>query len=234
VPTNRIRRTRTSAVLATLALVVPAAAAGQSSTLDEGTFRLLLNGEEVGRETFAIRQSGSGPSAVVIAQGRVTLDRRQLSSTLELSGALRPAAYQVEVDDAENRRITGRISGGRFSAKILSPGGEMMREYLTSDGAVLVDEGVAHHYYFLARAFRDGATTLPMIVPQQNRQVSARLRGAGDETISAGGRSLSASHLVVEPAGGDTRHVWIDAEGRILRLEIPALDYEAVRTQLPS
>ncbi|MGH7483558.1 MAG: hypothetical protein ACRELV_15530 [Longimicrobiales bacterium] len=215
------------------ASVFPTGASAQTRVLDDGAFRLVIDGREVGRETFAIRQSGTGNSAVVLAQGRVTLDRRQLESELELSGALRPAAYQVELEGAEDRRITGQIAGGRFSAKILSPGGEMMREYLTSDGAILVDDGVAHHYYFIARAFQDGHRTVPLIVPQQNRQVSATIRGAGGESVEVGGSSVQAQHLVVQPAGGDVRHVWVDDQARVLRVEIPARDYTAIRTDLP-
>jgi hypothetical protein len=57
----------------------------------------------------------------------------------------------VKVEGAESQQIAGRVVGGRFSAKIISPAGEQMREYLASDGAIVADEGVAHHYYFLAR-----------------------------------------------------------------------------------
>lgn len=231
----QIRRTSLLAcALAASAVLLPANASAQTSTLDEGAFRILIDGREVGRETFAIRQSGTGDAAVVLAQGRVTLDDRELDARLELSSGLRPAAYQVQVEGAEDRRITGQIAGGRFSAKILSPGGEMMREYLTSDGAVLVDDGVAHHYYFIARAFGQGHASVPLIIPQQNRQVSASIRSAGSESIEAGGSSTSGQHLIIEPSGGDTRHVWVDDEGRVLRVEIPSRDYTAIRTNLPS
>lgn len=210
----------------------PALLAAQTSTLDEGAFRLMVGGREVGRETFSIRQSGMGDAAVIVAQGRVTLDRRQVTSTLETSGGLRPAAYEVEVEDDGRQRIAGRVVGGRFSAKITSPGGEMMREYLASEGAVLVDEGVAHHYFFLARAAAN-RPSVPIIVPQENRQVSVRVSVAGTEQVEVGGSSVEARRLLIEPAQGDTRHVWIDGRGRVLRLEIPAKQYVAVRAQLP-
>src|SRR5512138_500707 len=60
-------------LIAGTALLVPLSARAQTSTLDEGAFRLMVDGREVGTETFSIRQSGEGDRAVVIAQGRVVL-----------------------------------------------------------------------------------------------------------------------------------------------------------------
>ncbi len=223
-----------AALILTAPLAVPAAARAQNQTLDEGTFRIMVAGHEVGRETFSIRESGAGSDAVVVAQGRVTLDNRTVNSSLELTGAkLRPAVYQVQIEGDGEKRIAGRLAGGRFSAKIVSPSGEQMREYLAGDGAVVVDEGVAHQYYFVARAAAAGATTLPLLVPSENRQVMAQLSSAGQESVEVGGKRVPARHLVVTLRGGDARDVWVDDQGRILRVEIPARQYAAVRTSAP-
>ena len=65
------------------------------------------------------------------------------------------------------------------------------------------------------------------------RQVQATLSGPVSDQISIGGSTVSARRVTVQPAGGDERHVWIDAEGRVLRVEIPARRYVAVRSALP-
>ena len=46
--------------IAGAALLVPLALRAQTATLDEGSFRLLVDGREVGTETFSIRKSGEG------------------------------------------------------------------------------------------------------------------------------------------------------------------------------
>jgi hypothetical protein len=223
---------------AIVAAAVAAPAAAQTAQLDEGSFRILVSGREVGVETFSIRQSGTGADAVIIAQGRVVLDAAaggsEVVANVQLAGAgLRPVAYDVELHGADARRINARITGSRASARTVSPSGETMREYLVSDGAVLLDDGVAHHYYFIAQRLAAGATRTPIIVPRESRQIQATIESVGEESISAGGQTVRATRLNVTPAGGDLRSVWIDAQGRVLRVEISARNYVAVRTALP-
>jgi hypothetical protein len=232
---------RTQSLLAFAASLLAAASpvAAQTVTLDEGSFRISVNGKEVGTEIFSIRQNGSGSNAVIIAVGRVVLDSdkgpQELSSELQVAGGtLRPAAYEVKVQGADAGQIKGRVVGGRFSAQIVSPAGEMMREYLAGDGAVVVDEGVAHQYYFLARRADGKSTRMPVIIPRLNRQVVAEIADGGPEKIAIAGRSFEARKYVIRPAGQPRREVWVDTEGRVLRLEIPDRNFSAQRVAAPN
>jgi hypothetical protein len=108
-----------------------------------------------------------------------------------------------------------------------------MKEYLVSDGAVLLDDGVAHHYYMIAKRAEAGASSTPILIPRESRQVQATISVAGNESVSAGGSTVTAKKIVVQPRGGDVRSVWVDAQNRVLRVEIPARNYVAVRTALP-
>ncbi|MGH7464450.1 MAG: hypothetical protein ACREK1_04685, partial [Longimicrobiales bacterium] len=177
--------------LAALAYMVTPAAA-QTVRLDEGTFRILVDGREVGTETFSLRQNGTGADAVVIAQGRVVLDANETTANVQLSGTgLRLVAYDVELSGADARRIRASVSGSRASARTLSAAGETMKEYLVSDGAVLLDDGVAHHYYMIAKRAEAGASSTPILIPRESRQVQATIRMAGAESVSAGGSTVS-------------------------------------------
>jgi hypothetical protein len=220
-------------VLVALGLALPASA--QTVTIDEGTFRVQVGGREVGVETFSIRQNGTGADAVVIAQGRVALpEAAEVLANVQFGGTvLRPVAYDVELRGADARRIRAAITGSRASARTVSAGGETMKEYLVSDGAVLLDEGVAHHYYFLARRAAGGATRIPVIIPRENRQVQATVSAAGEESVTIAGSSVRARKLTVQLPGGDARTVWVDGEGRVLKVEVPAKNYVAVRSALP-
>jgi hypothetical protein len=212
-------------------------AVAQATILDQGGFRLMVNGREAGTETFSIRQTGTGDNAVVLARGRVVLDTarsEELSADLQLSGsALRPAAYQVTVSGAGKEQIAGKVVGGRFSATILSSAGEEMREYLAGEGAVVVDEGVAHHYYFLVKRVGSESAQVPVIIPRRSQQVMARVTMRGTESITVGSENVSARRLQVTSPGGPERHIWVDAQGRVLRLEIPARNFVAARTAMP-
>lgn len=223
---------RTAGLLALLA--APAAPlAAQTTVVDEGSFRLSIRGTPVGTETFAIRRSGEGDAATHVAQGRVTLDSgEETRALLQVEGsALRPSAYQIEVTGTEKQSIRGQAAGSRFRATIVSTAGETMREYIASEGAVVLDEGVAHQYYFLAAAVQGGR--VPIIIPRQSRQISASVSVAGSETIRIAGSPVSARRISIEPAGMGRRLVWVDTQGRVLRLEIPDDSFVAERTALP-
>ena len=218
-----------------LALFAAAPLAAQRAG-DAGTFRVYVEGREVGTEEFTITQTGTGAAAVVVASGRVNL--RLPTGSLELSPRLRatgvsadPVQYQVDVGGDAPQRIVGNIGSGRVSAKIVTAAGEQLREYVASSGALVLDEGVAHHYYFLAQRSHSGR--VPILIPRENRQVVATVTSRGEESVQIGGRTASLFHLVVQPQGLDERHVWVDALNRVVKVEIPGRGYQAVRTELP-
>lgn len=219
-----------------LCAVVAAPLHAQGNVVDEGTFQVFADGRPVGTEEFTIRQSGSGATAELIATGHVRLNLPD--GTLGLQPRLRatglnndPVGYEVTVEGTSPRKIVGSIGSGRFSARTLTNSGEQLREYVASSGAVILDDGVAHHLYFLAMRARNGR--VPVIVPRQNRQVIATVTDRGEERISIAGKTVTLYHLVVQPAGGDARHVWVDSLNRVLKVEIPDQGYSAVRTAVP-
>src|SRR5688500_4646511 len=223
-------------LLAAGVLGVAAPAAAQAGAEDVGVFRIEVSGREVGTEEFSIRQTGIGPNASFVASGRVhvilpsgslDLAPRLLSSGFQAD----PVEYVVEIGGSSPRRIVGTVGSGRFSAKIVTPEGEQLREYVASSGATILDEGVAHHYYFLARRTRNGR--VPVLIPRENRQVMAQVSDRGEESVNIRGTQVTLYHLVVQPDGGDERHVWVDDLGRVIRVSIPSRSYVATRTEIP-
>lgn len=224
-----------SLLIGGLALAAPAVSA-QVGANDSGTFEVQVGGRPAGSEAFEIRQSGGGTRAEVVATGRVNLvlptGSVELATRLQTSGfEAQPVSYEVTVGGTSPRKIVGSIGSGRFSARIATPSGEQMREYVASSGATVLDDGVAHHYYFLARRMRNGR--VPVIIPRENRQVMATVRDAGQENVTIGGTVVPLYHLEVQPDDGELRHVWLDDLGRVIRVEIPSRGYVAVRSEMP-
>lgn len=226
--------TPASPPLAALALLMASAVGAQTTVIDEGSFQLSIRGSAIGTEAFTIRRSGAGANTTTVAQGRVILDTGdQTRSMLQLQGPeLRPSAYQVEVTGADQHNISGRVAGNRFRATIVSPDREEMREYLVSDGAVIIDDGIAHQHYFLAAALQNGGQ-VPVILPAQSRQVSARVQDHGTDSVQVAGARVAARRITVEIPGLDARTVWVDHRNRVLRLHIPRQDLIAERSSLP-
>lgn len=217
-----------------LTALIASSAAAQTSTVDEGAFRLAVRGSTIGTETFSIQRSGSGANVTVIAQGRIVLDTgEQTRTVLQMQGnTLRPSAYQIEVRGDDGQNITGRAAGNRFRATIVSSSGEQMREYLVSEEAVILDDGVAHQHYFIAESI-NGSGRVPVILPRQSRQTTATVRDEGAEAIQVASRQVTGRRLSIEIAGLNNRTVWVDDDNRVLRLQIPDQGLVAVRTSLP-
>jgi hypothetical protein len=212
-----------------------AGAAAQTVTLDEGTFTVFIAGAAIGSETFIIRQNGSGENTTIVATCRTVIEAsagpRALQANLQIAGtAFRPAAYEV-VEGADT--IRGRVSGRRVTAKIISPTAENLREYLVSEGAILVDETVAHQHYFIARRMPEGGSRVPLVAPRESRQSLAEVTVEAAAPLTIAGEAVNAVRFRVAPASGDERFFWADDRGRVLRLEIPARNLVAERTAVP-
>jgi hypothetical protein len=222
--------------LAVLALSASTAlpAAAQVTTLDEGTFTISRNGTPVGRESFSIKSSPGGIGGPVVqARATVSYDDRRLTPVLKADSIGSPTEYQLEVRAGANASevLKGVIRRGRFSATMQTPRGENLKEYVVSEGALVLDEDVFHQYYFLARGNRTGS--VPVVVPHRNVQVVMRVEDRGSSSVAVGGQSIPARALVLVEPGGANREIWVDSQGRVLKVAIPSRGLIALRDEPP-
>ncbi len=108
-----------------------------------------------------------------------------------------------------------------------------MREYLLPSGTVLLDDAIAHHYFFVARRLDQQPHDIPIIIPRHNAQVGARLENRGADTLSLGERRIEARQFTLRPESAEPRHIWIDDRGRVLRVTIPDRGFVATRENPP-
>jgi Domain of unknown function (DUF6134) len=223
--------TRLSLSLAAVAALLPAALGAQSVLVDEGTFNLTLGGKPAGTETFQIRRSGMGNDAIVIAQGQVHLD--DPSGTIELSPILETglpdgaaSSYHLKVSGAQTAELSLKLAGRRYVSLIRSDAGEEEREFLARPETHILEEGVAHQYYFL-HTVREGSRT-PVIEPRTRKQLQLTASAPVDEGLRLGPNVVQARRVTFTE-GDDTRTVWYDRQGRVLKVEIPSEGYVAER-----
>ena len=210
----------------------PANVPASDGMVDDGSFTILRKGVRMGRETFTIRRSLEGAETVYIANATVEFDAQRLSPALRTDTAFTPLAYQMEVrtNDQLQLRLKGVIGRGRFSARVRTPSGEAAKEYIVSEGALVIDDMVFHQYYFLAQRVHGSAFTVPVVIPQRNMQQTMRVQLAGVDRVTIGGTPVDARKLVAV-VGGGSRDIWIDAQGRVLKVVLG--DITAVRDELP-
>jgi hypothetical protein len=218
---------------AAVALAAPVLSA-QVTTVDEGSFTITRRGERIGREEFTVRRTpGAEGQAVLVASATVAYDDRRIAPALRTDSAGAPIAYALEVRAGTEvqEQLKGALGRGRFSAVTRTPRGESAREYIVTDGALILDDEVYHQYYFLARAARGG--TVPVVIPRRNAQVVVRLEDGGATTITIGGRALAARRLTLREPGGGVRTLTVDAQGRVLQVELPAQGIVVTRDDPP-
>ncbi len=223
-PAAAIRRPRplvALAALAALALTVGRAEA-QVATVDEGSFTVTRGGATIGREEFRILRQPAGGGTELVARGLAAYGDRRIAPALQTDQDGQPLRYQVEVRSGRQveQRLTGQVtSRGHFATQSQTGGSEAAREYLVTDGTVVVDDELFHQYYFLARHRKaGGSATVPMLAPRRNVHGPARVQDAGSDRLTLGARTLDATRLEVTEPGGRVRSVWVDAEGRVLRV----------------
>lgn len=240
-------RTPSQALLAPLlslaaALVVLSGSASplsaQGSTLDQGTFRILSGGTAVGTEEFVIRRTGSGADQQVIATAEIELrvpeGNTSLVPLLQASGSdMAVSGYQIKVSGNSQEEVSMRLEANRYVSRVRSERGEREREYRAASGTILLDPSVAHQYHFVAARLTNGSATIPSISPREGRQYELRVTTVSTSArVELGEGSVTARHLRLE-GDGRTRELWVDAEGRVLRVEDPERNFTAVRTRAP-
>lgn len=212
---------------------------GQTATLDEGSFRISLGGRDIGTETFVITRSGAGADLQITATGEARLrlpdGETVLRPLLQASGMeLVLSAYRISVSGPAQEEVLVTAGDRRLVSQVRSDRGEREREYRSTPGTILLDPLLAHPFYFVPSRISGGVGTIPVVSPREGRQFDL-----GVTTVAASVRvplvegSVQGSHLRLE-GGGIIRELWVDAEGRVLRVEDPARGYVALRLLGPS
>lgn len=212
-------------------LLAPQLAVSQVTVVDEGSFTITRGGR-TGREDFRIVRTPGTNGPVLVASGTAVIGTARTTTALRTDAAGVPLAYQLEGRDSGQvrERVNVQQARGRLSARAQSPRGESAREYFLKDGMLVLDEDVVHLYYFVAMEAGRGSVTI--VRPRTNAIGPLRVSSRGEEQLEIGGEAVTARHLVFSDASGD-RDVWVDASGRVLRVQAPALDLTATRDAVP-
>lgn len=217
----------------------PTPAVPAQTRLDVGSFTISLNGQRAGREQFSIQRIVSNDGGTIELRSESAVGDTRTALRLEADSAGTPVRYSVESRRGAEQtlRLGGQRLRGRFATLARSVTGEAAREYLLRPGAVVVeDDGVVQYALLLrGRSLAEGeGVTLPSLTPIANSQGAVRivLEAERDAVVIAGARRVAKRFRVVT-ASGETRLVWTEGDGLLLRLSIPARGLEALRDDVP-
>ncbi len=215
-----------------LAALVPSADA-LAQLLDRGSFRLTVHGNLAGTEEFTIRRTGAGEAQVTLARATIDMsDGRTVTTVMRALGPdLIVEDYSVFVTGPDTQAIRVVRSGDRLRTRVVAPWGEEVSELRARPSTVLLDQGVAHHYFLLTRYIGD--TSLPLTVhtvsplARDGQEVETRIETATEEVSSQGLPTNTVKILLSTDRGQHS--AWFDGGGRLVRVEIPSLGFVAER-----
>ena len=215
-------------------LILPSALAGtQVRTIDQGSFTITMNNQRIGREDFSVVEDASTQNPVVRAKATVEYRERglRLQPLLTVNAAGASTEYEIVVRGGPIQKWTGQIERNRVRSFVSSERGQSAKEFVVSVGAMVLDDDVFHQFYFLAKRAGDGP--IPVIVPQRNAQSTVTVTRDGTERFEIGNSQIEAQKLVVTEVSGPTREVWVDAQGRVLRVAMQSRGIVATRDEPP-
>lgn len=195
--------------------------------LDEGTFVVREDTIDVARESFRLSHGRLARGGVgwTLATA-IRYDRARpvvvLSPILEVSADTLPATLQYDVADPRAPlRILGELGRGRFTVRFMARATERAREFPTGGRPVVLDDSVFALYIFAAWRAASEPAPLTAIVPRGLRREMVQIQDHG----VAG----SLRHITVTGGTNQVVHLWLDAAGRLMKVEIPSRRLTAER-----
>ncbi|HEY5219391.1 MAG TPA: DUF6134 family protein [Gemmatimonadaceae bacterium] len=209
------------------------ALSAQETVVDEGTLVITQNGAPTGREAYRIVRAAAGGGQAYRATATISFNTQRLTLRLTTDSVGAPLTYETEVrvHNVLMAHVDGTGRPGRFSTLSQTPESESARDYVMGENPLVVDANVFDPYYFAAMPPR--RTSFSVIDPRGGTQARFRFEDRGQESIRIGRATVSARHVALIGADGASRDIWVDAQGRLLRVEIPALGLVAQRDEVP-
>jgi len=205
------------------ALLLVLAAVQAPTPLDEGTFLVRQDTGEIAREEF--RLLAGRPTGWILGatahydHGR---PRAVLSPILTLAPDTAPLTLQYDVvDPAEQVRILGQAGRGRFTLRYLAHGTERARELAAGGTTVVLDDSVFALYIFVAWRARAVPSTVTAIFPRGARRETLTIQDLGPEATVLNRDAATLRHIRVTGGSRGAVDLWMDAQGRLMRLQFP-------------
>lgn len=233
--TRARRRLLASAIAATLAVLAASAAFSSPPvtpsslfTPEKGKFRILVNGQQMGKEDFEISPSGGNWVARGTTEIQAAGGLTRVSGTLELHADGTPAHYEWSTQGAKKASATIGFSGPTATIELRLEGARPYTQQFTfsSPQIAILDNNLYDHYAVLARLYdwdKKGAQTFSVLVPQELTPGSVTVESFGSQ--DAGGKKLEELRVKTEDLEVD---LYLDAQ-RLVRIVAPSTNAEIVR-----
>lgn len=196
--------------------------------VDEGTLVVREDTLEIAREAFRLMavRTGAGVTRWKLAT-TIRYDRTRpvvvLDPIVELGPDSSPVSLEYTVaDPREPLRILGQLTRGRFVVRLLGRRTERAREFPAPPPAAVVDDSVFALYLPVAWQGRPQPVAVTCVFPRAGRRELLTVQDLGVESTTLNRDPAALRHITV--TGGENRviHLWLAADGRLAKVEVPS------------
>jgi hypothetical protein len=211
-----------------LRLQPPRAAAASIFTPDKGKYRILVSGQQAGKEEFEIGPSGEN----WIAHGTTEIQTPQglahINGKLELRPDGIPLRYEWSTTGAKKASATIVFNGATASVELRLEGMRPFTQQFTfnSPRVAILDNNLYYQYAVLARLYdwnQKGAQTFSVLVPQEMTPGTISVESLGKQDVA--GAKLDELRVKTEDLEID---LFFDSQ-RLVRLVSPSANAEVLR-----
>ena len=197
---------------------------------DKGKFRIMVSGQQVGKEEFEIGPNGSdwtahGSSEIQSPQGNT-----HVSGTLTVHPDGTPAHYEWSTQGAKKASSAIAFSGTSATVELHLEGARPFTQQFTftSPLVVVLDNNLYHQYALLARLYdwdKKGAQTFSVLVPQEMTPGTVTVDSMGEQELS--GKKVQELRVRTEDNEID---LFLDGP-KLVRVVAPAANAEIIREE---
>src|SRR5581483_2057257 len=193
-----------------------------SNVMDSGKFQLYKNAKDAGTESFTIKDANNAESSSSVNLTGQPLNFK--TTTAYKDGA--PKSF--ELDQEPNIKLLFAFDNGAVNVTGIK---EAMGK--TSPNAVILENLVWHHYYFLIQRYdqkKGGVQNFSGFVPSvmANLPVTVEARERG---VSIDGIPVKLDHYVATANLTLGISIWTDTDGKLIYVTIPSQAIEAIRQE---
>jgi len=211
---------------ASAAAPVPAPAA--ALVADKGNFRIMVGGQQKGKEEFEIRPDGANWVAQGTSEVQTSEGAARVFGTLHLHADGTPANYQWSTEGKKKASATIEFSSLTANIDLHLEGAKPYTQTLTFNTSpiVVLDNNLYHQYAILARLYdreKKGLQTFSVLVPQELTPGTITVDSLGMQQVN--GKKLEELNAKTEDL---EVHLYLD-NGRLIRIIAPSNNAEVIR-----
>jgi hypothetical protein len=205
----------------THALIAPLAA-------DKGTFKILVSGQQIGKEEFTIAPNGSDWTAHGNTDIQSPKGNTHVTGSLVVHADGVPVRYEWSTQGAKKASATIGFSGVTATVELHLEGAKPFTQQFTFAAplVVVLDDNLYYQYTFLARLYdwdKKGEQSFSVLVPQEMTPGTVTVDSMGEQVVN--GQKVQELRVRTEDNEID---LFLDGP-KLVRLVAPAANAEIIR-----